>query len=883
MTTTSRNDVEAIYPLSPMQQGLLFHSLVAPHSGVYMLQFYCTLRGTLDEEALRSAWSGVVARHGVLRTFFVLDHGDKPLQIVRTAVDVPFDRQDWTGTPESQQAERFFAALKADRVRGFDVTKGPLFRLALIKTAADVHQLVWSIHHAVIDGWSISQVFREVFSAYEASRRGARLELPPVRPYVDYVAWLGAQGATAAEEFWRRTMTGFDTPLALPVEGEGRETADQDDRAHKLQFTIPPAKTGALKELARRQQVTLNTVMQGAWALLLSRYTGTDDVVFGATVSGRPTSLPGAESMVGLFINTLPVRVRLPRETAVGAWLRALQSQQAELRQYEYSSLVDVQGWSDVPRGRAMFDTLLLFESFPSLRAGLPTDASLTISEMNCFDVTHYAVTLSVTPGDQLVMRLLYDRRVVSDTLIARMAEQFEHVLDALVDGAEAPVAEIGLLSAAGRRRVLREFNQTAASYGGNACVHALFEAQAWRGTPAVITDNETLSYQDLNRRANQLAHRLMDLGVRPGTLVGICLDRTPGMIVSLLAVLKAGGAYVPLDPAYPADRLAFMLDDAAVAVLITERQLAPRVPPSATRILYLEDEQPSLAAQSAANPGVVVSPDDLAYVIYTSGSTGRPKGTQIPHVALSNLLRSVQKTPGLGADDRLLAVTTLSFDIAGLELYLPLITGAAIVLVGRDTASSAPDLQARIEQYAPAMMQATPATWRMLLEHGWAGSPELTLLCGGEALPRDLARPLATKGRALWNMYGPTETTIWSTSHLVSADDQVVSIGRPLANTQVYVLDPRLAPVPVGVPGELYIGGAGVARGYLNQPALTAERFVPDPFCGVAGARMYRTGDLVSFRADGSLLFIARLDHQVKLRGYRIELGEIEAVLAQH
>jgi amino acid adenylation domain-containing protein len=865
-----------------MQQGLLFHSLVSPHSGVYMLQFYCTLRGGLDEDRLEDAWRRVVARHAVLRTFFVLDHGDKPLQIVRKSVDVPFERHDWRDIPSDDQAGRFFEFLRGDRAVGFDVAKAPLFRLALVRTGTEAYQLVWSVHHAIIDGWSISQAFREVFAAYEAMRRGVEPSLPPVRPYVDYIAWLGAQPAEEAERFWRGTLRGFESPIDLAAGADESGIAQADgESAHKLQVVVPADLTAALKELARRQQVTLNTVMQGAWALVLSRYTGEEDVVFGATVSGRPASLAGAESMVGLFINTLPVRIRVPRGETTGDWLRGIQSQQAESRQYEYSSLADVQGWSDVPRGRALFDTLLLFESFPSLRSALPADGSLSVGEMNCFDATHYGITLSVTPGDRMVLRFLYDRRVAGEAFVARLAERFEQLLASLAAGGEKRVHELDLLGAAERDLVLHAWNETA-SDGGSGCVHRLFEAQAWRETPAVIAADATLNYRELNDRANALAHRLIAAGVGPGTLAGVCLERNAGMVVALLAVLKSGAAYVPLDPAYPADRLAFMLEDARAGVLVTERRLAAGLPLSAAAIVYLDDEQ-APREQRAGNPVVDVRPDDLAYVIYTSGSTGRPKGTQIPHAALCNFLLSMKQAPGLTEADKLLAVTTLSFDIAGLELYLPLISGAPVVVAGREAAARAPDLQALIERHAPTVMQATPATWRMLLENGWAGSQRMKLLCGGEAMSRDLAAALLPRGESVWNLYGPTETTVWSTLHRVDGSETVVPVGRPIANTQVYVLDRDLSPVPVGVSGELYIGGAGVARGYLDRPALTAERFVPDPFGPLPGARLYRTGDLVRYRLDGSLLFLSRLDHQVKLRGFRIELGEIEAVLAQH
>jgi amino acid adenylation domain-containing protein len=449
----------------------------------------------------------------------------------------------------------------------------------------------------------------------------------------------------------------------------------------------------------------------------------------------------------------------------------------------------------------------------------------------------------------------------------------------------ERRLADLSLLSVAERQQVLVDWNATDTPEPQTVALHQLLEAQVERTPDAValLADHGQLTYRHLNQHANQLAHHLQTLGVGPDVLVGLCMERSLEMVIGLLGILKAGGAYVPLDPAYPSDRLAFMLHDAHVSVLVTQPQLLEKLPASSAHVVCVTPDQEALPPGGTDNPVSGVTADHLAYVIYTSGSTGTPKGVQIPHRAMVNFLEAMRHQPGLTADDTLLAVTTLSFDIAALEIFLPLSVGAKVVVVDRAVAADGKRLAQCLAETDTTVMQATPATWRLLLEAGWQGHPHLKMLCGGEALPWDLAQQLCSRGASLWNMYGPTETTIWSAVMPVHAAHGRVSLGRPIANTQFYVLDRQLCPVPIGVPGELYIGGRGVARGYVNRPALTAERFVPNPFRRRTAGRLYKTGDLVRYRADGTLEFLGRLDHQVKMRGFRIELGEIEAVLGQH
>jgi amino acid adenylation domain-containing protein len=882
MSHFDRNEIEAIYPLSPLQQGLVLHNLLAPESGVYAVQYFCTLAGDIDAGALKDAWTSVVARHGVLRTLFVLDQGDRPLQVVLKRVELPWQQEDWRETDPASHADRFQRFLDADRLSRFDLERAPLFRLALIRTGDHTHQFVWSVHHSIVDGWSIARVLGEVFGLYQAARRQKPLQLPPARPYADFIAWLGKQNAASAEAYWRGVLKGFSAPTPVPGE-ERRPDVNAAAVSEKLHFALDPATSASLHSLGRRRGLTMNTIVQGAWALLLSKYTGERDVVFGATVSGRPTALAESDKMIGLFINTLPVRVRFEPDERTIDCLERIQRDQVEAREYEYASLAEIQGWSETPRGQALFDTLLLYENFPGIAASNEEDASdLRVTGANSHDATHYALTLSVVPGESLALRLMYDPNRFRADAIGRMAGHLQQLLQSIAAQAEQHVDAISMLTPAEEHRMLREWNDTAMPYRRERCVHTQFEEQASRESVAIEGEGGALTYAELNRRANRIAHRLIELGVGPDVLVGICVDRTPDMVAALLGVMKAGGAYVPLDPGYPRDRLGFMIEDAAIRVLIAEQRLGDVVPPCPGTTIYL-DRREDFDGYRTENPRAAVSADNLAYVIYTSGSTGRPKGVQVSHGALASFLAAMQKAPELSERDTLLSVTTLSFDIAGLELYLPLVAGARIVLSGRDTAADASQLSQLLARVKPTVMQATPATWRMLIEAGWNGTPGLKILCGGEALPRELARPLRERGACLWNLYGPTETTIWSTACAVDESDGPVSIGRPIANTRTYVLDRTLRPVAAGAVGELHIGGAGVARGYFNRPELTAERFLPDPYGETPGARMYRTGDLVRYRADGLIDYIGRADQQIKLRGFRIELGEIESVLAQH
>ncbi len=891
-------NIENIYELSPIQQGILFHSLYESESEAYFVQLSYGLRGMVNIAAFERAWQRVVAHHPPLRTSFHWEGLDKPLQVVHKKVQLPLEQLDWRGiTPEEQQ-EKFQAFLLSDRQQGFNLSDESLLRLTLIRLGERHYHFVWSSHHIILDGWSGALVFKDFALLYEAFCRGEEIPLQSGDRFADYIAWLQQQDLSQAEAFWRQTLQGVTAPTPL-TNLEVQSLSAQPEKYFEQSLKLSPATTTTLKSWAKQHQLTLNTIVQGAWALLLSRYSGENEVVYGVTVSGRPVDLPAAESMVGIFINTLPWRVKLDAEMLLLPWLGQLQRQLLEIRQYEYTPLVEIQGWSEIPRGLPLFESILVFENYPVDRALSDWQKNLEIETLSAVDRTNYPLTISVIPGSELEIRIAGDRSRFDTATMTRILGHFQTLLEGMAANPEMRLHELPFLTTGEKHQLLVEWNQTQLEFP-QRCIHQLFEAQVEK-TPdavAVVFADQSLTYQQLNQRANQLARYLQKLGVGAEVPVCICVDRSIEMVVGLLGILKAGGAYVPLDPTYPLERLKYIQQDVRSAlafgnakgerssaslspVLLTQMQLTAQMSSQSAQVVCLDTDWEEIKQQTPENLATATKSNNLAYVIYTSGSTGQPKGVEIAHSNVVNFLSAMQQSVRLNQQDVLLAVTTLAFDIAALEIFLPLTIGARVVVASREVASDGVQLSALLNNSQATVMQATPATWRILLSVGWQGSKHLKILCGGEALSRQLANQLLPQCHQLWNLYGPTETTIWSTVEQVEWDEDIVPIGRPIGNTYIYILDNNLQPTPIGVPGELYIGGAGVARGYWQRPELTAQRFITHSF--QPDQRLYKTGDLVRYRSDGKIEYIGRFDHQVKIRGFRIELGEIEAVLAKH
>ncbi len=891
-------NVEDVYPLSPMQEGMLFHSLYTPQSEAYFEQMTCLLHGDLDVRAFKQAWQQVVTYHPILRTLFLWERFDALLQVVRQQVELPWSEQDWGHLSSEEQDEQIQDWLQADRAQGFDLARAPLLRLSLIRLSEHTYHFTWSFHHLLLDGWSVSTVLGQVFACYEAARRAKTFPLPASRPYRDYIAWLQQQDLSQAESFWRRVLRDFTAPTPLGVDRTPGREGDPAPDYHDQVYLLPATTTAGLQGLARQQQLTLNTLAQGAWALLLSRYSGQQDVVFGVTVSGRPPGLAGVESMVGLFINTLPVRVRVDPQQKLLPWLQELQARQAEARQYEYSPLVQVQGWSEVPRGQPLFESLLVFENYPVDASLKQEESRLEIEHVLAMERTNYPLTVTVVPGTSLLVRISYMGNRFDAPTIERLAGHFQTLLEGMVAQPEQRLRDVPLLTEAERQQLLIEWNATATDYSQARCLHVLFEEQAERAPEAIalVCDEQQLTYAELNTRANQLARALQRLGVEPDMCVGLYLERSLELLIGLLGILKAGAAYVPLDPDYPAERLAFILQDAQISVLLTEQPLVERLPAQGATVLCLDADWQAIAAQSADNPSLSLSTGNLAYIIYTSGSTGQPKGVMVSHRQVTRLFAATHAWFQFDERDSWTLFHSSAFDFSVWEMWGALLYGGRLVIVPFWQSRSPQAFYDLLSAQQVTVLNQTPSAFRQLLDAEETGQAGVDLrlrliIFGGEALDLQSVRRWferhGDESPRLVNMFGITETTVHVTYCPLRMGDiqsRVQSpIGRPLPDQQVYILDPVRQPLPVGVIGEMYVGGAGLSRGYLKRPELTAERFVPHPFSQQPGARLYKTGDLARSLPDGLLEYIGRHDAQVKIRGFRIELGEIEAVLGQH
>nr|WP_085622981.1 MULTISPECIES: non-ribosomal peptide synthetase [unclassified Pseudomonas] len=878
-----------VYPLSPMQQGMLFHTLYEQQSGDYINQLRVDVHG-LEVERFRQAWQAVVDNHAILRSGFIWQGElEQAMQVVHKQVVQALVEHDWRGQPAMAQALQSLA--EDDRQAGFALDQVPLQRLTLVRTADDCHHLIYTNHHILMDGWSTSRLLGEVLQRYAGQQVPA-----PTAPYRDYIAWLQRQDAAAAEAFWKARLAPLEQPTRLSrVVRRSAVTQQGQSEYHQL---FDRAMTQRIEGFARANRVTVNTLVQSAWLLLLQRYTGQSSVCFGATVAGRPADLPGVEEQIGLFINTLPV-IGTPRsEQTVAEWIAQVQACNLALREFEHTPLNEVQRWAGLG-GEALFDSLLVFENYPvaqALQAGAPE--GLRFGPVANLEQTNYPLTLAATLGETLSIQYSHNRADWDDVAIQRLAEHFGNLLRALVDDATAAIGELSLLGDTERQRVLHDWNRSAAITPSGMCAHQLFEAQA-RERPdalALVFGTEQLSYRELDLRTNRLAHLLVARGVTANSLVGVAAERGLALAVALIAIHKAGAAYVPLDPDYPQERLAYLIEDSGIGLLLGDVEAVARMPvPAGLPCIDLQPGEQWLQAFSDQPLPYEVSLDSLAYVIYTSGSTGMPKGVAIAHQALSVFCEVASGYSRLTPQDRVLQFATFSFDGFIEQFFPPLARGACVVM--RDQQLWDTDtFSEQVIRHGVTVADLPAAYWRLLaLERrpARAYGQLQQIHVGGEAVALDGLQAWLEDGPAqvrLLNTYGPTEATVVATTYDCSRLAQLpavhsgVPIGRALAGRVMRALDDGLSPTPIGVPGELYIGGDGcLARGYHQRPSLTAERFVPDPLAETAGARLYRTGDLGYFDEQGQLAYRGRADHQVKVRGFRIELGEIEQHLQAH
>ena len=880
--------------LSFAQQRLWFLAQIEGGSRAHHIPLYLRLRGDLNRITLRRALDRVIERHEALRTTFTQIDGEAVPQIASVG-DRCFHLAEYDLRQHGNAQVELDRLVAEEASTSFDLKFGPLIRGRLIRWSEDEHLLLITMHHIVSDGWSAGILQKELTVFYGACLRNEADPLPKLGlQYADYAEWqrkwIQGDILRRQADYWINTLTGAPGLLELPKDHARQAQQNFDGAFHELIFDAEL--TAGLKELSRRHRTTLFMTLLAGWVALLGRLSGGQDVITGTPVANR--GYTEIEGLIGCFVNTLVLRLDLSGSPTVGDLLGRVKAQVLAAQRNQdipFEQVVErmqpVRSLASSPLFQVMFSWLNYPRSTAStLAPGLTQDHFRGLPHTTAmFDLTLYLQE----EGGEIVGGLEYATSLFERSTVERYLGYFRTLLEAMVANDAEVVDRLPILSAAERHRVLYEWNDTKSEYPSGKCVHELFEEQAARSPDAVavVFDDDSLSYAELNSRANRLAHYFRLRGVKPDARVAICVERGLEMIVGLLGVLKAGGAYVPLDPGYPVERLRYMLEDCGPVALLTQGHLLELFAgiSETLPVIDLSDSAIEWSRLPESNPNrdsIGLTTSHLAYVIYTSGSTGKPKGVAIEHGSLTNLICSMQQSPGISANDTLLAVTTFAFDIAALEIYLPLTKGARIIVASRDAGADGALLMRQLQR-GVTLMQATPTSWRMLLEAGWKGTNDLKVLCGGEALSVSLARSLTERSSSTWNMYGPTETTIWSVIKDITQIQDVSSIGRPIANTRVYVLDAHGEPVPVGVAGELYIGGVGVARGYLNRPELTAERFLKDLFAADAGARMYRTGDLARWLADGNLEFLGRNDFQVKIRGFRIELGEIEARLAEH
>lgn len=879
-----------------MQQGMLFHCLSEPNSGVDLEQIVFLWQGSLNVGKFRQAWERVVSRHAVLRTSFRWEKLAEPLQDVHREVTLPFAERDWTALSPAEQEHELARYLAEDRQAGFGLSKAPNLRVMVAHLGGETYKCIWTFHHILLDGRSFPIVLNEVFAFYEALGRGEEQQLPPPQPFRHHIDWLEQQDWSKSEAFWREKLKGFTVPTNLRTIRPRKASAAPAPAKGEQELKVPEQLTSSLKAFAAKVGVTLNTLVQGAWAMLLSRYSGEPDIVFGTTRACRRSTVDGADSIVGIFINTVPLRVSVPPDQPLAAWLKELRDQEFAVRQHEHTPLINIQKWSDIQGRKTLFDSLVMFDhALLGTMMRQPAGAGL-FRDFEVKENVSYPLLLQAYGEDRLSLKIQYADAIYDDATVTRMLGHLQTLLAGMVTGAGMPIGDLPMLTAPERQQLLFDWNEAPKEYPSSLCLHQLFEQQAAR-TPnavALTCEEKSLTYRQLNARSNRLARELRTFGVGPDVLVGICMERSNDLVIGLLAILKAGGAYLPIDLAYPAERLAFMLSDAQAPVLLTQSTLTKDLPATSARILCVDD-LPATTPAGGDDENMVSAgaPDHLAYVIYTSGTTGKPKGSLITHRNVTRLFSATDHWYGFNDRDVWTLFHSSAFDFSVWEIWGALLYGGRLVVVPFMVSRSPEAFYELLSKERVTVLNQTPSAFRQLIQaEESVGQKELALryvIFGGEALEMQSLRPWferhGDRQPQLVNMYGITETTVHVTYRPLTMDDLKADsvIGVAIPDLQVYILDARCQPVPIGVPAEMYVGGAGLARGYLRRPELTAERFIPDHLTGRPGSRLYRTGDLARFLPGRDIEYLGRIDQQVKIRGFRVELGEIESVLCQH
>lgn len=886
-----KNDIKDMYFLSPMQEGMLFHYLMDKESPAYFEQMSYRICGELDYQLFEQSFNRLIQRYDVLRTIFVYEKVQRPLQVILKPRKTSIFYED-VSYLNGDELERWVMEFKRkDKARGFKLEKDILIRLAILRISDKRYEIIWSFHHILMDGWCISILVKDMLITYYSLIRGKTVNLVPPVAYKNYIIWLEKQDKDTAINYWKRYLEDYETQAVIPRDTKGKINKYE---MRVYEFGIDRALTKEFIRLSNENNVTVSTIFQTLWGILLQRYNNTDDVVFGSVVSGRPAGLRGVETMVGLFINTIPVRVKKGYEDTFVKLLGKNQALMIQSRAYEFVPLAEIQSKSLLKR--ELVNHIVIFENYPldkEIKDLSRDNISLfSVESVEVSEQTNYDLNIFVAFMEELVVKIQYNTAVYNDNVIIRIEEHLVGMFKQVTLNSEIPVEKIEIISASEKKQVLFDFNRTETRYPKDKTIHGLFEEQMEKTLDSIAVIGSSVSnassgrciqltYRELNEGCHQFARILQKKGVQPDAIVGIMVERSIEMIASILAILKAGGAYLPIDLAYPLERVKYILKDSNAVALIC-RKSAAKFLENICQLIDLKNEK--LYPFDKEDLKTLVTADDEVYVTYTSGSTGKPKGVIITHRSMANFIKGIIDIIPFEPDDVILTLTTISFDIFGLETILPLTRGAKVIIGTREQQLEIGTTALVLEREGITKLQVTPSRLQMFMAEPGAAESLKTLkylLVGGEAFPPELlamARRIV-KGK-IYNLYGPTETTIWSTSKDLTGDT-ALNIGTPLANTSIYILNQGGGLQPIGMIGELCIAGDGVARGYLNKPELTDEKFIPNHF--LKTGRLYRTGDLARWLPDGNIEFLGRIDNQVKIRGYRIETGEIENKLLQH
>lgn len=886
MSNFQKDQVQDLYYLSPMQEGMLFHSLMHPDESFYVEQVSMKINGRFRAALLEKSMQTIMDRYDIFRTVFVHEKMKRPLQVVLKKRTFKVKEVDLSGLSDDEQEKHISAFKRTDRKSGFDLSKDILMRATVFKKGEASYEWIWSYHHILLDGWCFGIIAQELFQTYEALLHNRPNRHSAVKPYKEYIHWLEKQDKQKSLDYWDRYLSGFEGQKTF---AEQRKKKLQDERDPEEVFMkLTEQETRAFSEIARKEGVTLNSAFQAAWAILLNRYQFSDDVIFGTVVSGRPSEIDGVESMVGVFINVVPKRIRLDQEQSFKQLIKENQRQTLESEKDQYVPLYEIQSKVGQP---GLIDHIFVFENYPIESANEDSNEQglgFAVEETDGYEKSNYDLNVLASPGKELLVKFAFNVNLFEKAFILRLKDQLYRVIQQICVGPHIPLKDIEMVTEEEKQTLLETFNQPFQSHKDGLTITEHFErfAKEMPDQKALVCGDQILTYSELNAKANQLARVLRANGVNRGESVGLCLDRTPNMVIGLLAILKAGGAYLPIDPNYPVKRIRYMLEDSGTKLLLTQHDFQSGYDDetlSSAELLFIDN--PGLYCGITENLDHAREPDDIAYIMYTSGTTGKPKGILTTD---SNVTRVAKQTNyiDITESDTLLSLSNYAFDGFTFDLFGALLNGAKLVIASNDTILNVTKLINLIESEGITVMFTTTALFNLLVDEdaAWMNDVRKVLFGGEQSSASHARKALEVMGPdRIIHVYGPTETTVFATFYPVNEiaeDAGTIPIGKPLNLTEVYVMNPMNQLQPIGAPGELCISGEGLSKGYLNRPVLTQEKFIDHPF--IPGEKLYKSGDLGRRLPDGNLEFIERIGNQVKIRGHRIELSEIEDHLLQ-